>query len=155
MEITPAQIQEFLEALEQNPRRISNAARPMREDRLYLRLGTKSWSVNDNLAHLRSCADVWGDSIRHMLAEDNPTLPDIHPRRWVRGTGYTEADFWKSLKAYSNQRKDLLKVLKMLSSQDFSRGAVIGSRRHTIASQARRMARHEMDHCRQIESLLK
>ena len=32
----------------------------------------EAWSVNENLAHLRACADVWTHSIYAMLAEKEP-----------------------------------------------------------------------------------
>ena len=38
---------------------------------------------------------------------------------------------------------------------DWSRGAMIKDRRHTVFSQARRMALHEVTHCEQIEGLVK
>jgi len=34
-----------------------------------------------------------------MFAEDNPTLPDIHPRPWIKQTDYTDMDFRNSFKA--------------------------------------------------------
>ena len=37
-------------------------------------------SVNDVLAHLRACADVWGDSIAAMLSGDQPRIKAINPR---------------------------------------------------------------------------
>ena len=39
-----------------------------------------AWSVNDVLAHLRACADVWGDSIAAMLTGDQPRIKAINPR---------------------------------------------------------------------------
>ena len=56
--------------------------------RLQYRIDKKAWSVNDILAHLRSCADVWGGSIEAMLAQDKPTLPYRHPRQWIKKTNY-------------------------------------------------------------------
>ena len=32
------------------------------------------WSARDVLAHLRTCADVWGNCILAILAEDTPNL---------------------------------------------------------------------------------
>ncbi len=33
-----------------------------------------SWSVNDVLAHLRACHDVFGGNILRIVAEDTPTF---------------------------------------------------------------------------------
>jgi hypothetical protein len=106
------------------------------------------------LAHLRACADVWGSTIESMLSNEAPSLPDIHPRMYIKQTPYPSLDFRDSLKAFSRQRQKLLRTLKSLRFDDWSRGPLIGNRRHTVFSQARRMAKHEMEHAARIELLL-
>jgi len=107
------------------------------------------------MVHLRACADVWGTSIQKMLAEDTPILPNIHPRKWMIQAGFHKLEFHESLKTYSVERKELLKTLTKLPFEDWSRGAMIGGRIHTVFTQARRIAKHETLHCEQIEKLLK
>jgi hypothetical protein len=114
--------------------------------------------VNDILAHLRSCADVWGKSIMTMIAEDNPTLRYVSPRTWIRKTDYPEQEFRISLQAFAKQRHQLLMSLKALAIEDWSRMAtftgITKGREQTIFSYARRMAEHETQHVDQIESIL-
>jgi hypothetical protein len=62
--------------------------------------GPDAWSAHDALAHLRSCVDVWGDSMRRMLAEDRPTIRAIPPRTWINKTNYLELEFAPSLRAF-------------------------------------------------------
>jgi hypothetical protein len=97
---------------------------------------------------------VWGDSIDAMLAENLPTLPHIHPRKWIKETNYLELAFHESFQAFIKQRQRLLRTLEKLSFEDWSRAATIAGRNHTVFTQARRMAKHEHEHCEQIESLL-
>ena len=52
----------------------------------------RGWSATEILAHLRSCADVWGDCIAAILAEDRPTLRAINPTTWIDRTNYRETD---------------------------------------------------------------
>ena len=52
-------------------------------------------------------------------------------------------------------RENLLRVLHALPAADLERGAVILGRRHTVFTQARRMAKHEAEHMEQIAGLLK
>jgi hypothetical protein len=113
------------------------------------------WSANDILAHLRSCADVWGGQIDKMIEKDKQKLPYAHPRQWIKKTNYRELPFHDSFQAFKLQRKKLLKVLKELSFEAWSRAATIKGREHTIFTQVRRMALHEDVHCQQIEEILK
>ncbi len=153
MEPTLPDIQKYLELLADTPRRLTAASAGVDESRLRLKPDPSGWSAVDALAHLRACADVWGDSIESMLAEDEPKLSDLHPRQWVKRTDYPSLSFADSLQAFTRQRKKLLELLKPLRFEDWSRGAMIGERRHTIFTQTRRMAQHEAEHCAQVEAL--
>jgi len=154
MKTTPVEIQEYLGLLAKTPNRIKTIMKDADHARLHFKPDNKAWSANDILAHLRSCADVWGDSIDRMLAEENPTVPYRHPRQWIKKTDYRELPFHESFQAFTTQRKKLLTVLKRLSVEDWSRAAIIKGREHTVFTQVRRMAMHENVHCEQIESLL-
>lgn len=155
MKITSGEIEKYLKLLEETPRSIARAIKDIDAVRLEDKPDEKTWSVNNILAHLRSCADVWGDSIAAMLAENIPTLPDLHPRQWVKATNYLELPFHESFQAFIKRRERLLLTLKKLSLEDWSRAAMIAGRKHTVFTQARRMAKHEKEHCEQIESLLR
>jgi DinB family protein len=155
VEATPDEIETYLKVLAQTPRRLASASRGLANARLHARSAKNPWSANDILAHLRACADVWGKSIMGMLREDRPTQAHLSPRTWIRKTDYAELAFGDSLQAYTAQRKELLGVLKDLAFEDWSRPATIQGRRHTVFTQARRMALHEAVHCEQLEALLK
>lgn len=155
MEANKNEIEWILDALKDAPQRIGAVSKGMPLARLHAQADQKTWSVNDILAHIRSSSDVWGDSIEAMLTQEMPKLPDIHPRKWIKQTNYPELDFHLSFKAYAEQRKKLLRTLTKLSFEEWSRGAMIGSRIHTVFTQARRIAKHDSDHCNQIEGMLK
>jgi len=154
MKVTRREVEEYLNLLAQTSRRITKATNGFDDVRLRSSTDEQPWSVNDILAHLRSCADVWGDSIDAMLKEQKPTVPYRHPRQWIKKTDYAQLSFHESFKAFIAQRKKLLKVLNGLSFEDWCRAAVIQGREHTVFTQVRRMALHEQEHCEQIESLL-
>ncbi|NJC98801.1 MAG: hypothetical protein C3F07_11195 [Anaerolineales bacterium] len=155
MKATPAEIEKYLEMLEETPRQIEVATKRVDEARLQYHADRKSWSVNDILAHLRSCADLWTHSIYAMLAEDDPEIPDIDERKWTRAARYSELPFAESFQAYVVQRRNLLRVLNALPFGSWERSASILGRRHTVFSQVRRMAKHEAEHINQIAELLK
>jgi DinB superfamily len=153
MKATPAQIEEVLQTLAETPRRIAVATETTAAEQLMYRPDAKSWSANDILAHLRACADVWGETIEAMLQEDEPTLKHISPRTYIRKTCYPELPFQDSFQAFVGQRDDLLQTLGGLEFAGWSRGALIKDRRHTVFTQARRLALHEATHIEQLEAL--
>lgn len=154
LKATRSEVEKYLQLLTLTPARITQATNGSETRRLQSRTEVQPWSVNDILAHLRSCADVWGDSIEAMLAEQKPTIPYRHPRQWLGKTDYPKLSFQQSFRAFVLQRRKLLKVLKGLSFEDWSRAGLIQGREHTVFTQVRRMALHEQVHCEQIENLL-
>lgn len=115
------------------------------------------WSANEVLAHLRACADVWGDCIAAMIAHDRPTLRAVDPRTWIRQTDYLEQACEPSLHAFAAQRTALLAVLEPLAPEGWSRAATVtGAGRvleRTVLSYAQWMARHERPHLKQLEHI--
>jgi DinB superfamily len=143
MKLTPPDIQKYLELLAEPPCRFAAATEGMDDSRLGRKPDPGTWSALEILAHLRSCADVWGASIESMLAGQEPVLPDIHPREWIKRTNYLTIRQSESLQAFSFQRGRMLEILNHLEFEDWSHGAQIGGRRQTVFTQARRLARHE------------
>jgi len=154
MKATPSEIEKYLRIISETPQQIEQAAKGLEEARLQFKANAKSWSVNDILAHLRSCADLWTHSIYAMLAENEPMFSDINERKWAKVTRYAELPFKESFQAFSLQRENLLRVLKALPFESWERSAIIFERKHTVFSQVRRLAKHEAEHCEQIASLL-
>jgi len=155
MKATLSKIETYLAILSETPKRIAHAVLNFDETSLNLRADTKSWSANDILAHLRSCSDLWTHSIYAMLAENEPVFSDINERKWAKVTRYTERPFFESFQVFSLQRENLVHVLRDLPFESWERSAIILERRHTVFTQTRRLAKHEMEHCEQIESMLR
>lgn len=159
MIIPPAEIEETLHLLAETPYRIAALSHGLADGRLQDKSDEESWSVNDILAHLRACADVWGKSIITMMQQDHPTLRYVSPRTWMKKTNYHQLPFYESFAAFVKQREELLRILQALPGEAWARGATFTGttrgREPTILSYAQRLARHENEHCEQIEALLK
>lgn len=155
MKAAPSEVQKYFRIISETPQRIALVVQGLEEDRLYLRADVKSWSANDILAHLRSCADLWTHSIYAMLAEQEPVFSDINERRWAKVAQYAELPFYASFQAFSMQRENLVRVLTDLPFDAWERSALISERRHTVFTQTRRMAKHEQEHLEQIEALMR
>ena len=154
MKATSSEIEKYLRSISETPRRIAVSAEGLKEARLEFKSDRKPWSANDILAHLRSCADLWTHSIYAMLSENEPMFSDINERKWAKVTRYAELPFKESFQTFSLQRENLLRVLRALPFESWERSATIFERRHTVFTQVRRMAKHESEHCEQIQSLL-
>jgi len=116
------------------------------------------WSVNEVLAHLRACADMWGGCIAEIIAHDHPTLRAINPRAWINQTGYREQDFRLSLDAFTVQRANLLSSLEPLAPDGWDRAATVTGAgkalERTVRFYAEWLAVHERSHVKQIERLV-
>jgi hypothetical protein len=151
---TRSEIRQYLRLLEGTPERISACTAGATEAQLHTSPGNKRWSAAEILAHLRACEELWSGSIYEMLAQDKPVLPLVDERGWAKLKGYASLDFEESFQAFARGREELLRVLRELPEQDWSRTAIIEGRTHSVYSQTRRMALHEVEHCKQLEALL-
>jgi hypothetical protein len=154
MKLTEQDVDKVLQLLTETPRRIAAATSAVEPERLQAKADAQSWSVNEILAHLRACVDVWGETIDRMLTQEQPTLRHISPRTYLRKTHYVEIPFAESWALFVAKRTALLAQLQPLTFEQWSRSATIKDRQHTVFSQARRMSLHEEGHCAQIEELM-
>jgi hypothetical protein len=158
MNVTSAEIEQLLIRLAETPRRLAVLTNGRVPVQLHAAPDQDTWSIQAILAHLRSCADVWGKSILSMIAEDNPTLRYVSPRTWMRKTDYLEQAFGSSFEAFAKQRADLLTALNGLTDADWARMATftgtVKGRNQTIFSYAQRIVDHERQHLDQVESIL-
>ena len=88
-----------------------------------------------------------------MLITDEPKIKDQSPGSWGRLAEYASLPFMESLHAFTFQRKELLDALQKLNLEDWSRSAWLDGCKHTVFSQARRMAMHEQIHLQQFEEI--
>ena len=119
--------------------------------------GEQEWSLNDVLAHLRACSDVWGGYMRRIAEQEHPTFRAVNPRTWIDSTDYPSLEFTPSLHAYREQRDELVAFLRALPRAAWSRSATVTGggrpRERTVLEYARWLANHERSHLRQIARL--
>ncbi|MDA8322171.1 MAG: DinB family protein [Actinomycetota bacterium] len=150
----PMTIEQILAVLRETPERLSVLAGGLTEPRLRAAPEPGEWSVTEIVAHLRSCADVWGGAIELIATTSHPTIRAVSPTTWIRSTDYRELACAASLEAFRAQRGQLLALLGELPEHGWSRGAtVLGGGRPlelTVHSYAARLARHERTHWKQV-----
>lgn len=155
---TSLTIKLVLTLLAQTPPRIAVLTDGLSSAPLHVSPKPGDWSANDVLAHLRACADVWGDCIAEIIRLDKPTLRAVNPRSWIKRTDYLDQEFHSALRAFATQRTLLLTLLEPLPRKGWSRSATItgaGSPlKRTVFSYAGWLATHERPHTKQIERIV-
>ena len=73
-------IEQILTLLAETPPRIAALTAKLAPAQLHTAPDPGEWSANDVLAHLRACADMWGNCIVTIIAEDTPTIRAVNPR---------------------------------------------------------------------------
>jgi DinB superfamily len=149
-------IKQVLTLLAETPPRITADLSPAQ---LHTPSNHDEWSVNEVLAHLRACADVWGKCMVTMIAEDTPTMRAVNPLTWIKKTNYLEQEFrHSSLRSFATQRADLLVVLEPLPNAGWSRSATVTDAgrvlERTVLFYGQWLARHERQHVKQIEHIV-
>ena len=151
-------IEQVLTLLRAPPLRLAALTADLSPEALQTRLTPEEWSANEVLAHLRACADVWGNCIVAMIAGDMPTLRAVNPRTWIKQTNYLELDFRPSLGTFATQRAELLAVLSALSPEGWQRSATVTGAgkvlERTVLFYARWLVGHERPHLKQIERIV-
>ena len=155
---TPRSIDQILSQLTEQPKAIAKLTAGLARRRLHEHPSRDEWSLNDELAHLRACSDVWGKYIALILAEDHPTIRAMNPRKWIKSTDYSDLDFATSFRAFTRQRAKLLALLRPLPAASWSRSVTVtGAGRpleRTMGDYASWLADHERSHVRHMERVV-
>ena len=151
---TPLAIDRILVQLAEQPKAFAKLTADLPRVRLRRSQSRGEWSINDVLAHLRSCGDMWGAYIARIVAEDRPMIRAVNPTTWIKSTNYPELEFAPSLRAFARQRAKLLALLRALPTVGWSRTAIVTGagtpRERTVLDYARRLADHERSHVKHI-----
>ena len=151
-------VEQVLDQLGATPLRLRELTSGVAPEVLRTQPGPDDWSANDVLAHLRACADKWGECATRIVEEDHPKLRGTEPRIWITKTNYPDLEFAPSLRAFVRQRKALLAVLDPLPPDAWQRtGTLVGAGKPvdlTARSYAERLARHERPHIKQIAKVV-
>jgi hypothetical protein len=152
-------VEQVMTILAETPVRIAGLTAGVPAPLLLVAPARDEWSANDVLAHLRACSDMWGGYIAAILAGDMPTLTAVNPRTWINSTNYLELAFRPSLRSFTAQRDELMTVVSALKPDGWARAAtLVGGGKPlqiTVLDYARRLARHERPHVKQVASIVK
>jgi hypothetical protein len=155
---TPPTIEQLLTRLAEQPKTMAKLTAELSRSRLRDPVRRGEWSINDVLAHLRSCSDMWGKYMRMIVAEDRPTIRAMNPRTWIKQTNYPDLEFAMSFRAFAKQRAELLAFLRPLPKAAWSRSATVTGagkpRQRTVLDYAEWLANHERSHVKHIARMV-
>ena len=150
-------LNQLLPMLADAPPRLATITAGATTAQLHTPNAEREWSVNEVLAHLRACADVWGDHLAAILAEEHPTRRAINPTTWIVQTDYPQQEFYTSLRAYTAQRAALMELITPLTSAQWQRTAtLVGAGKpleRTAFHYAESIALHERPHLKHLARL--
>ncbi|MGC8472949.1 MAG: DinB family protein [Candidatus Dormibacteria bacterium] len=149
--LRPDEIQGLLAG---NPAAIAAEARGLTPAEAEAAPRAGQWSLVQVLAHLRSCADVWGGAMAAIAEGERGPLRAVNPLTWVERTNYRVLPFDISLQAYTEQRRALLPLLHRLTPMEWERTVVVTGAGRPLQRSAllygRWLAGHERSHRRQV-----
>ena len=150
-------IDQILSMLAAAPAKIARVTDGITEAQLHAAPNPGEWSANEVLAHLRSCADVWGNCIMTIINQDKPTIRAVNPRTWIKSTDYLEQEFQPSLRVFTLQRTKLLTILESIKPNVWLRSATVTGAgkplERTVHTYAESIAIHERPHLKQIQRI--
>ena len=116
------------------------------------------WSARAIVAHLADCEVVLGWRLRSILAVNGAALQPFDQNRWAEAFAYEQAPLADSLDLFDVNRRANLRLLRAARSagqaalEQFGMHAERG--KESIAHLIRLSAGHDLNHIRQIETLL-
>jgi len=136
------------------PARLARAVAGRTAAELRAASGDAGWSAGEILAHLRASDDIFSPRAYAILVRDNPPLIAYDERVWAEVAGYAEADFAESLAVFAGRRAELVRLLRRAAPEAWQRiGVHEVAGPLTLAAVITRLAEHEDEHCRQLETL--
>lgn len=82
------------------------------------------WSIRQVVCHLSDSDIVYADRIRRILAEDNPTMADADPDRFVPALSCPVRNIREEVAVISHLRKATGRILTACHIEDFQRTGV-------------------------------
>jgi hypothetical protein len=124
-------------------------------DRLRTRPAPGKWSVSEIVAHLADGEIVGGFRLRLILGSPGAPIVAYDQDRWVTSGHYDKRDPWKSVEQFRVLREANLALLESLEPAQWQHYGVHSERGpESIELIVRMFAAHDLNHLRQIETIL-
>lgn len=164
----PETLQEYLKRLQsylgdRDPLKVQ-AATPKKLEQLMKRVPRRKltrrpapgkWSIGEIVAHLADDELVGAYRIRKILEEPGTTIQSFDQDKWAARGQYARCDPQKSLELFRALRQANLTLLKSLDKPQWNQHGVHAERGiESIAAITKHFACHDLNHLKQIETIL-
>ena len=145
-----------LEVLAASPTHVKGLIAGVAAERLSKRPLPDKWSVVEILAHLADVEIVQGFRVRMILGAPGAPIQGFDQDAWAQAGDYAKQDPTLSFEAYRVTRERTLRLLTGLSSDMWDRFGMHSERgKETVRRVSEMMAGHDINHIRQIETIVK
>src|SRR5580658_3833676 len=139
----------------ETPKALERLIRGVAAARLTKRPAPDKWSVGEILAHLAEAEITTSYRMRSALGESGIPILAFDQDKWAAAGRYSERQPKHSLATFRALREENLRLLRSLKPAEWRRYGMHQERgRETIERMARMFAGHDLNHIRQIESIL-
>ena len=142
--------------LESTPVLLARAAAAFPPGCERVRPAAGGFSFLENVWHLADLErEAYGERIRRLIEEDNPSLPNFDGDRMARERAYQERELDRGLAAFARARARNLETLRKMGRREWKRsGNQEGVGRIALADLPRMMADHDRSHAADIANLI-
>ncbi|MGE5698537.1 MAG: DinB family protein [Deltaproteobacteria bacterium] len=139
-------------ALRRSPSLFRKAASAASPKWLASRPAGDCWSRGDILAHMLDTETVMSFRIRKIICEEDPNISFFDQEKWIAGLRtYRDRKPERLVARFSALRAENVALLSSLNEEQMKRtGVHPESGRMTLEALAARMARHDINHLKQI-----
>ncbi len=138
------------------PKKIARLLAKASPARLRRRPAPGKWSPAEILAHLADCEVAFAWRYRNILGQPGAALQGFDQDAWAQRMRYAQRAAKPSFEAFAALRAFNLALLKSLTPADWKLEGIHSERGpESVATTARMIAGHDLNHLRQLEALLK
>jgi hypothetical protein len=121
MTLSALSIPQLIDEYLKGPQLLRDAVAGMSREQLTARPIPGKWSTLEVVAHLADFEPVYGDRMKRILAEDEPTLFGGDPDRFAAKLAYHDRDLETELCLIDCVRRQMATILRTVPDADFQR----------------------------------
>jgi len=145
-----------LQILQTTPRKLTSLLKGKSKKQLRTRPEPDKWSVTEVAAHLADAEVAIGWRFRQILSTNGVSIQGYDQNAWASTFNYARRDPRQSLESFAALRAANVALLKSVSRKLWENYGMHSERgKESVARVVSMVAGHDLNHLRQIESILK